>query len=65
MARPVSGLEQTTLVVTEPRPAIRPVTSSRCRIDRASTFSTKQSSPVTWCASTISGVLSSNAWNGR
>ena len=39
---------------------MRPVTSSRWRIDRALTVSTKQSSPVTWCASTISGVVSSS-----
>lgn len=35
------------LVVTEPRVPILPVTSSRWRIERAVTFSTKQSSPVT------------------
>ena len=59
------GLEYTTLVVTEPSPLIRPATSSRWRMERARTLRTKQSSPVTWWASMISGLVSSSVWNGR
>lgn len=43
---------------------MRPVVRSRSRIERATTLRTKQSSPVAWCASKISGVVSSRSWNG-
>ena len=45
-----SGLEYTTLVVTAPKALMRPVISSRWRIEPATTLRTKQSSPVTWYA---------------
>lgn len=47
IARRTSGEEYTMLVVTAPSPAMRPVSSSRWRIERAATLSRKQSSPVT------------------
>jgi rhodanese-related sulfurtransferase len=59
-----NGLEYTTLVVTPPRPLTRPATSSRWPMDRATTLRTKQSSPVTWCASMISGVVASSRSKG-
>src|SRR5882757_1349002 len=43
------------VVVSGPRVEMRPVTSSRWRMERARTLRTKQSSPVTWWASMISG----------
>jgi hypothetical protein len=51
-----SGEEQTTPVVTGPRPAIRSAAWTGCRIDRGAALSTEQSSPVVRCASRISGV---------
>ena len=51
-------------MVTAPSAPILPDTSSRCVIERAATLMTKQSSPVTWWASRISGVASTRSWNG-
>lgn len=47
-ARKGWGLEYTTLVVTDPKVPMRPLTASKWRMDVATTFMMKQSSPVTW-----------------